>query len=278
MLSRILRRQWGRNPRILLVPDQWSGSVQEFFHFLFGYFAPLVLWLEAHPGKAFSVRDCGPMNSWFELLPGAPDIEILTPGDMLHLFAARARPSAVLRGMDDPTRFHTRKLQRFRSLVLHSNDVLLARTPALTVIDRQSGGAFNKTAAAEVPASGRDVRSTPNLSQLAASILESEAEIPWAIVDAVDHSPLDQLRLFSSTSILIGQHGAGLANMIWMPQGGSVVEIRPPRPTYEPPFFRNLAEACGHRYITIAQDHDHADVPEVEFATVLMELLAGESL
>ncbi len=265
-----------RNPRILVVPDQWSGSVQEFYHFLLGYFAPLVLWLEKNPRKPFSVRDCGPMNPWFELLPGTPDLEVLTPGDMLHLFAARSRPSTVLRGMDDPNRFRSGDLKVFRSLVLSANGVEVASSgQRVTVIDRLSSGSFNKTAAAEVPASGRDVRSTPNLSHLATALLEPMEDVQWGIVDAAGIPPQGQLELFSSTTLLVGQHGAGLANMVWMPPGGTVVEIQPPRPDYEPPFFQNLAQACGHTYIRIDQEHDHAEMSEREFHAALNHVLDG---
>ena len=257
-----------------MVPDQWSGSVQEFYHFLLGYFAPLVLWLERNPRRPFSVRDCGPMNPWFALLPGNPDLEVLTPGDMLHLFAARSRPSIVLRGMDDPTKFHSRDVMSFRYLVLSANAVeATSNEPRVTIIDRLSSGSFNKTTAAEVPASGRDVRSTPNLSHLATALLEPQKDLPWGIVDAAEIPPQGQLELFASTTVLVGQHGAGLANMVWMPPGGAVVEIQPPRPDYEPPFFRNLAQACGHTYIQIDQEHDHAEISERKFHAVMNHVL-----
>ncbi len=273
---RLMHSRRARNPRILVVPDQWSGSVQEFYHFLLGYFAPLVLWLEKNPRKPFSVRDCGPMNPWFELLPGTPDLEVLTPGDMLHLFAACSRPSTVLKGMDDPTRFRSGDLKVFRSLVLSANGVEVASSgQRVTVIDRLSSGSFNKTTAAEVPASGRDVRSTPNLSPLATALLEPMKDVQWGIVDAAGIPPQGQLELFSSTTLLVGQHGAGLANMVWMPPGGTVVEIEPPRPEYEPPFFQNLAQACRHTYIRIDQEHDHAEISEREFHAALNHVLDG---
>jgi len=218
------------------------------------------------------------MNSWFEVLPGGSDVEILNPGDMLHLFAARLRPTTVLQGMDNPTNFNSKLLQRFRNLLLTAQQVDLASSERkITVVDRLSSGSFNKTPAAEVPASGQAVRSTPNLSTLARKFLGSFETPPWAIVDAAKISPQQQLQTFASTSLLIAQHGAGLANMLWMPSGGTVVEIQPPRPTYEPPFFRNLAAACGHSYLRVSQQHDHADVPEEEFRAAVWTALRKDA-
>lgn len=273
-----------RNPRVLLVPDQWSGSVQEYYHFLLGYLAPVVLWTTKHPGVPVSVRDCGPMNAWFDLLQEQLDLEVLSPGDMLHLFAARARRHRVLKGMDDPTSFDSQAIHRFRDLVLANSSISASATGSVvTVVDRLSSGEFNLTREAEVPASGQAVRSTPNLSSAAEAALRAHnqagaaktARIDWAIIDAAGLAPHEQLQRFARTRVLVGQHGAGLTNMLWMAKGGVVIEIEPPRPDYEPKFFRLLAAACGHRYTRIVQAHDHAPVDEIALADALTAALAS---
>lgn len=262
-----------KNSRVLLVPNQWNGSVQEYYHFLLGYFAPLAMWLERHPKKLVSVRDCGPMNDWFNQLPSRANIEILSPGDMLHLFAGRQRTSRVLHGWDDPRSFNTQLLTRFRTLLVkESHRAPLTDHPFVTVIDRLSSGVFNSTPEAEVPASGRAVRSTPNLSSAAQSLLQMYPEIQFRITDAAVLSPREQIDLFAQTTILIGQHGAGLTNMIWMQPGGTVIEIQPPRPAHDPPFFQALATACQHDYLVIPQDHDHGQVDEVALGSSLEQV------
>lgn len=247
-----------RKPRVLLVPDQWSGSVQEYYHFVLGYLAPIALWLERHPGKPVAVRDCGPMNSWLDLLPPGTDLTIMSPGDMLHMYAGRHHRSAVLAGNDDPRKFNTRDLARFRTLMLGWNKILPIESPdSMTVIDRRTSGDFNSTAAAEVPASGSAVRSTPNLSE----ILQPGAfAIETRVIDAAHVPPREQLEIFTNTRVLVGQHGAGLANMVWMRPGGQVVEILPPVPDYVEPIFSNLAKACGHTHQIVRQGGDHAPV------------------
>lgn len=57
--------------RVFVVSNHWDGSVQVFYHFLLRYFAPITIWLRKDGSKRIAVRDCGPMNQWFDLLePG----------------------------------------------------------------------------------------------------------------------------------------------------------------------------------------------------------------
>lgn len=57
----------------------------------------------------------------------------------------------------------------------------------------------------------------------------------------------EQIDLFSSTTHLASLHGAGLSNMLAMPPGGKVLEIRDDRsPT--PNCYLTLANVCDHDY------------------------------
>jgi hypothetical protein len=260
--------------RVLLIPDQWSGSVQEYYHFLLGYLAPLTLWLERHPREQVAVRDCGPMNVWFELLPTDCDRTIIMPGVMLQLFAGRYYRSKVLRRMDDPRRFSPKDLTRFREIFLAGVGVgVPSGSMSITVIDRLSSGAFNDTPAAEVPASGFAVRSTPNLT---AVMNDFDSDHRINIIDAAERSPREQVAIFANTRVLIGQHGAGLTNMVWMPPGGDIVEILPPLPDYVSPIFANLAAACGHRHHRVPQATDHAPVDRSLLHAALTRALAEQ--
>lgn len=75
----------------------------------------------------------------------------------------------------------------------------------------------------------------------------------------------DQVKLFSSTGQLVSLHGAGLTNMLFMPPGGDVIEIRDPvEPTSN--CYLTLAGVCRHRiaYVDSAKRDSrsthHADV------------------
>ena len=267
-MTRFLRRP-RRKPRTLLVPNQWSGSVQEYYHFLLGYMGPVLVWLERHPGRQIAMRDCGPMQPWIDALLAGEDMVILNPGAMLHLFAGKVHRSVVLQGFDDPTVFDGTRLLEFKALALRRLGIAPSSANRETVIDRASSGEFNSTAAAEVPASGAAVRSIPNLREaIAACGLDPQV----TIVDSAHLSPHEQVSLFSSTSLLIGQHGAGLANMLWMPTGSTVVEILPPSPPWVEPIFANLAAALGHQHRLVLQKDPHSPIEPTDLAAALAQV------
>lgn len=65
----------------------------------------------------------------------------------------------------------------------------------------------------------------------------------------------EQIRLFAETSMIIGPHGAGLVNQVFMPSGGEVLELRHVEHTDVPVhMFRKLAALCGHRYRLMGTD------------------------
>jgi len=70
-----------------------------------------------------------------------------------------------------------------------------------------------------------------------------------------------QVKLFSEANVIVAQHGAGLTNMIFMPEGGKLLEIRAEKDAHNNCYF-SLASALGHGYYyleskTIRKDNDH---------------------
>lgn len=72
--------------------------------------------------------------------------------------------------------------------------------------------------------------------------------------------------LFNRARLYVAGHGAALSNMVFMPQGSSVVEIRPD--AYLNPCFHSLAEASFIDYYLVFGSGNKSsqvfvDVPEV---------------
>lgn len=257
--------------RVALVPNQWSGSVQQYYHFLLGYLAPILAWLDRSGATQITVRDCGPMNRWFEALPASVDVEIMNVGHFLHVFSGRLQPCEVLRGFDFPSEFNSGKLADFRSAMLRNLDVPQAEPSRITVIDRRITDPFYASAESEIDMAGAQRRSVPNLG---AWVEQMRAEVPVALFETTEMGIREQVQLVSETSVLIGQHGAGLANMVFMPPGGVVIEIHPPLPLEAVQTFAQLAAACGHTYLTVPQAGVHAEVDIAALSSALRQHLS----
>lgn len=70
----------------------------------------------------------------------------------------------------------------------------------------------------------------------------------WIIAYMEDLALIDQIKVFSSAKVLAGVHGAGLAGIVWMEPGTSVVELGPNR--YVPCYTR-LATIVGLNYLRV---------------------------
>lgn len=267
-----LRKHRLADRRTVLIPNQWNGSVQQYYHFLLGYLAPIFEWTAKNPGREIGVRDCGPMNRWFDLLRPETDVEIMTVGDVLHVLAGNLQPNQVLRGMDYPDSFSKRDISAFadrtRAIASQRYQQPQRDSPSIVVSDRTSSDEFFATPAAEWPESGSQKRSVPNLGETARSWQRSDLRV----LDGATTDMLEQILLHSSAQVLVGQHGAGLTNMIWMQPGAHVVEILPPMPTDAGGIFAHLADALGLRYTVIAQDSLHAPI-DAELLTQTVEQL-----
>jgi capsular polysaccharide biosynthesis protein len=71
----------------------------------------------------------------------------------------------------------------------------------------------------------------------------------FLIVEPNQMSFVDQIKLFSDCKILVSSHGAGMANMIFMPPGGKVLELN--TFGFTNLLIKSLSQMCSHEYIFI---------------------------
>jgi len=244
--------------RTTLIPNQWDGSVQHYYHFMLGYLVPIFRWMTSHPKKPISVRDCGPMNQWFELLRENHEIEILNVGDVLHILAGKLSPHQVLRGMDNPQKFSSCELRRFAAF---SSEIAAAKvggidTTEVLISARTTSDPFYNSEKSEAQQSGQERRSIPNLHE----VVETWSDNRVSSVDMSTLNIYDQIWLHTQARVLIGQHGAGLTSMLWMSPGSTVIEILPPTPRHTQEIFANLARALDLNHIVVPQLGLHAPI------------------
>lgn len=79
-----------------------------------------------------------------------------------------------------------------------------------------------------------------------AEIREFLAGREFTIVEDRPRSLREQISLFYNAEVVVGPHGAALANLLWCRPGSLVVELA--NESYYPPFYKNLASYCGLRH------------------------------
>jgi capsular polysaccharide biosynthesis protein len=78
-------------------------------------------------------------------------------------------------------------------------------------------------------------------------ILDALREFGFRVVHFEEHPFAEQVRIAQGARLLVSNHGAGLTNMLFMPAGGSVLELRRAGES-ERNWFFNLASAMGITY------------------------------
>jgi hypothetical protein len=73
------------------------------------------------------------------------------------------------------------------------------------------------------------------------------------------------VRLFSESSAVISPHGAGLTNVIFMPPGGTVVELSPS--DWIRPYYYTLAAGNAQRFAALRTGSDGVMLPEQDYTT-----------
>ncbi|NRB20894.1 MAG: glycosyltransferase family 61 protein [Rhodobacteraceae bacterium] len=123
-----------------------------------------------------------------------------------------------------------------------------------------------------VPGSERwSVENRGDLADLARSRFTSVA-----VITLEGRRLASQMALFSMADIIVAQHGAALANLLWARSGADVVEILSSvhiGSDLVPFYFSNLSAAMGLHHEVIHQPSDHGPVCVKDFA-VLMDALA----
>lgn len=272
------RRKW-RITRVMAVPANWQGTPEHFYHFFLGYFMPLVLWQERTEVTEVAVRDCGPMNVWFDLLREGTDVELIPPGVMLERLLSHRQERVILHDWDNPTRFHRSSLEAFTQAVLSRVVEPAAASGAggagarrITLLERRPNPDYYHSGAAETPGGGSQWRSVPNIDEIA------DALAPLGdvrIVDTAELTPAEQVRTVHDTDLLVAQHGAGLANMVWLPHGAAVIELLPPLPSTIDSIFRNLAAARRLGYASVDQVDLHAAVDPTAVAAAAARVMGN---
>lgn len=276
-----------KRPRLVVVPANQGGSVQHFYHFLFGYLLPFLEHCHAlRATHRFLLRDCGPMNRLLRELDGFT-IETIPTNLMLTSLVGTNEvvghlPKIVAPGFDSPRFYALDRFMRCRAVMaeLYRDRfaAAAARFPAtasdrlVLLVERAPPDPFYDTAASENRSGGSARRSVPNMAELHAAIATRHDAL---LVRLEDCSLFEQIHLFSRAWRVVGQHGAGLAHMIWARSAGGLIEILP-NPRQQPlgaiahaNFFQGICRRLDLPWHAVMQADQHAPVAPEEILAAL---------
>lgn len=230
---------WNSTEDLVWITDRHSHN---FHHWLCDALPRLEVWLQNYPAANLA-------------MPGRAFRENFVR-ESLDAYAGLVR--VIEPPSDDPPM----RIQLLVSIgrtapVAQQHDRLVAAVTAR--LRRRYGG--------EPPATGRRIHISRAKARLRRIVNESELAPVFAAhgfetVFAEEMSLAEQVSLMAGASVIVGAHGAGLTNMMFMPAGGTVLELR--RLHGPPNCFFTLAGACGHQYRYLACEtpggiaHPHA--------------------
>ncbi len=187
------------------------GSAQHYFHFLLGFLIPLYEYYVKTQDQEIIVKDCGPMNRMInELLPH------VTIGEFEY-------PDVSIHGYDWHDAYNYNVFSLFVNFV-KTQSQFTYKTADIILIDR-GFDPFYHSEKAEIPTSGNNRRSIINQKELYQSLCNKFPNTSIINIQLENLPLIEQCHMFSKCKLIIGQHGAGLANMIFMNPGMSVIEL-----------------------------------------------------
>jgi hypothetical protein len=239
--------------RYYIHPQNLYGSVDEYFHFMYGYLFPFIQNTIPSYTDIYFLIECDAFNRFYKELK-LYKINTIPKGknlsyniDMFKSFIGfdSIRCDYV---SFNPVLVKDKIYKNFDRLNLTDNGHIL-------LIDRLPPDTSNPNSKKHF--SGTNRRSIPNIEDI--KNLLYRKNIPFHFCHTENMSLRQQIELFACHKTIIAQHGAALSNMIFCDKDSHVIEIRPLEKNDEP-WYENLSKIIGNRFTTIAQDHSHSPV------------------
>jgi hypothetical protein len=260
---------------INLAVRNMSGSVEHYYHFLLGYLFPLAIRHAALHSQGFSgcilVRSCGPMDRILREVK-FPGVEIISKHEH-HLNSSKATLGGlplrqeIILGMDFVKGGYPVDLIQHAAKIVQSrlgdripyhgvqtSTLNTAKNRRVLLINRSINPFYNSTNA-ERPTSGLQRRSIKNFHEVRRNVETLFGEVRVVVLE--NRTLAEQISLFASADLVIAQHGAALANVVWCRPGTRVIEIAPSG--YRVQCFPPLSKLLKLDHRIVVQDGEHGD-------------------
>ena len=244
-------------------PPKGEGNIEHYYHFLFDLILPLSILIDkTPPGVVFSLEEFGNLTPLLS--------EIL--GDRVTIQSDTAAPSAGkidLIGMDPlHVAVNRSQFQNLRKLILRAFQLEACDTPTeILLIERIPPDPYYLNDA-QIKGAGASRRSIRNHQEFC-DALRSQIKPPYEFhnLQLEKLSFKEQLKHFNAAAVVIAQHGAGLANIVWMKDQSVVIELG----FKSFPHFKILSAAKKHQYFLLNYLEEHIDVKTDVFSQWIAE-------
>ena len=236
-----------------------SGSIEHFYHFVLGYLLPLGSYMTRErisQDRVMLLCSCGPFDRLMQ--------ELALPGLILCERQTHAKSKAMILRLADADVDARRAIEAD-----------WVGSPRILLIERGEPDPFYASPICYdinpiFRTAGKQRRMIGNHAALAAPLAGSYPGLRNVILEGMPLAA--QIALFERADVVIAQHGAALANVIWMRPDAGVVEIDPNSNSF---VFTNLARLSGLRYQRIGQPGgDFGDVSIDEVVATVGRMVA----
>jgi hypothetical protein len=234
--------------KIFLKP-KYEESTSNYYHFLIGYLLPIVDVLSNNTDKKveYVVRDCGLMNTWFEKLKMSYDIKTINSEEFL-IQSLGSDDVITFNYYDDPnfpnkpdTADMLKKVRKVYGVNNYNNI-------GVGILTRS----FAKTNISGFTKKNNKSRFIKNIEELTYVINKKVGDC--ILLDTSKDDYQSVVNTYNNLSTLIGQWGAGLTNMIWMPSNSTIIEITSKDKFKDHQWdncYKELAKLLNHNFISI---------------------------
>jgi hypothetical protein len=246
-----------------LIPKH-EGSLSNYYHFLIGYLLPIIDTLSNDTDKSvkYVVRDCGPMNIWFERLKIFYNVEVLD----LEKFLGECLDSEnkiIFDYYDDPKFFNNRNMKEILKKLkwLYSRDTSNHKNENIGVLTRS----FAKTNISLFTRVNNKPRFIENTKELIDIINKNVGNC--TPIDTSEDNCESIINTYNNLKILIGQWGAGLTNLVWMPPNSTIIQIMSKDKLNANEWencYRDLAKLLNHNFILVEAQENWTGPVDIE--------------
>ncbi|MEO9965306.1 MAG: glycosyltransferase family 61 protein [Reichenbachiella sp.] len=204
-------------------PVGGDGTLDNYFHFIFDFLLPLFLIIERSPKVRIGIPfvNLGYQKKYLAKLFSDQVFDSSQNSGKLESIEMHGMNSLLVRSS-------LSQLSSFKSYVVNTLGIKLAAS-AKKVIVIERAAPREKMRLPNVPLSdtGSFKRNIVNHETFRAFLSENlKKEFEFVNVKLEYCSLEEQVQLFDQSILTIGQHGAGLANLIWMRASSNVLELR----------------------------------------------------